>query len=146
MLKPVLLRLLSLLLLLLLLLLMWLMWLLLLLLLMMMMMMQPVPPTTMPAHPSPYCQVQCYQAQSQWDNRACPRVHGAFADLWGTNELWTSFDMLHMKPPARPAGSGDPGFVHWDLGAPHLAAGLHLRLQGGATVFDWNCLRVLTRK
>ena len=95
--------------------------------------------------------VQCYQSQGQWDNRAYPRVHGAFADLFGTEELWTSFDMLHMKPPAHPRGEGDPGFgvdttackrlfslgcvaradgacapVHWDLGMPHLRQGMHL--------------------
>jgi hypothetical protein len=35
--------------------------------------------------------VQLYQSQAQWDNRACPRVHEAFADLWGTEKLWCSF-------------------------------------------------------
>ena len=80
--------------------------------------------------------VQCYQSQGQWDNRAYPRVHGAFADLFGTPELWTSFDMLHMKPPSRPRGEGDPGFVHWDLGMPHLRQGMHLRLQGELLLED----------
>jgi len=36
--------------------------------------------------------VKKYQSQGQWDIRQCPRVHAAFADLWGTEELWCSVD------------------------------------------------------
>ena len=46
---------------------------------------------------------------------------GAFADLWGTDELWCSFDMAHMKPPAKPPSWDGDGFVHAKRPAnPHM--------------------------
>ena len=80
--------------------------------------------------------VQMYQSQEQWDNRQWPRVHGAFADLWGTPKLWVSFDMSHMKPPTRDDDTAAGGFVHWDLSRSVLARGRHLRLQGELLLED----------
>jgi ectoine hydroxylase-related dioxygenase (phytanoyl-CoA dioxygenase family) len=60
--------------------------------------------------------VEMYQTQSLWDNRQHPRIHAAFAQLWGTEDLWVSNDRASMKPPTRadkPEWDND-GFLHWD--------------------------------
>ena len=58
--------------------------------------------------------VELYHHQALWNNRQHPRVHGAFADLWGTEKLWVKIDRVNMNPPARP-GWDFPGFIHWDI-------------------------------
>eukprot|EP01052_Picozoa_sp_SAG31_P003929 SAG31_NODE_155_length_22130_cov_9.540098_30_plen_225_part_00 len=63
-------------------------------------------------------------------------MHGAFADLFGTDALWCSFDMAHMKPPTRGPHWDGEGFVHWDLSEEILRAGLHLRVQGELLLED----------
>ena len=57
---------------------------------------------------------ELYQHQALWDNRQHPRVYGAFADIWGTDELWVSIDRVNLNPPAR-ADWDFQGFVHWDI-------------------------------
>ena len=61
--------------------------------------------------------VEMYQHQALWDNRQYPRVHQAFADIWGTERLWVSFDRVNLKPPPRPDHPeyDSKGFIHWDL-------------------------------
>ncbi len=47
--------------------------------------------------------------------RRSPRVHKAFAQLWGTADLWPSADRCGFHPPQRP-GYAFPGpDLHWDL-------------------------------
>ncbi|KAH8064746.1 hypothetical protein JL722_1626 [Aureococcus anophagefferens] len=65
--------------------------------------------------------VQMSHHASLWAIRQCPGVHGAFADVYGTEELWVTCDRAHFKPPERadhPAWA-DPGDVHrgmhWDV-------------------------------
>ena len=58
--------------------------------------------------------LEMYQTQSLWNNRQFPRVHQAFADIWGTEKLWVSFDRANMNPPARPDWDYQ-GMVHWDI-------------------------------
>jgi hypothetical protein len=58
--------------------------------------------------------LEMYQTQSLWNNRQHPRVHQAFADIWGTEKLWVSFDRANMNPPARPDWDYQ-GMVHWDI-------------------------------
>jgi hypothetical protein len=58
--------------------------------------------------------LEMYQTQSLWNNRQYPRVHQAFADIWGTEKLWVSFDRANMNPPARPDWDYQ-GMVHWDI-------------------------------
>ena len=48
--------------------------------------------------------------QSLWENRQAPRVHGAFAEILGTEELIVSQDRVAMNPP---------------VGAPVGVRGLH---------------------
>lgn len=58
-----------------------------------------------------------HQTQSLWDNRQNPRLYRAFAELYGTERLWTSLDRACFKPPLNPAYPhyNDQGFVHWDM-------------------------------
>jgi ectoine hydroxylase-related dioxygenase (phytanoyl-CoA dioxygenase family) len=49
-----------------------------------------------------------------WNNRQYPRVHGAFADIWGTDALWVTIDRVNLNPPAR-SDWDFKGFVHWDV-------------------------------
>lgn len=61
--------------------------------------------------------VEIYQHQAIWDNRQYPRVHRAFAEIWGDEKLWVSLDRANMKPPARedkPAWN-NKGMIHWDM-------------------------------
>ncbi|MBB6052848.1 phytanoyl-CoA dioxygenase family protein [Armatimonas rosea] len=58
-----------------------------------------------------------HQTQSLWDNRQNPRLYQTFADLYGTEKLWTSLDRACFKPPLseRHPHHNDQGFVHWDM-------------------------------
>lgn len=75
------------------------------------------PKTWYPAHRNRGGLVHLHQHQSLWDNRQYPRVHGAFADLLGTEKLWVSMDRASMKAPVTTEfpDYDDRGFVHWDL-------------------------------
>ena len=42
-----------------------------------------------------------------------PRVHQAFADVWGTEKLWVTIDRANLNFPIRP-GFEYKGFIHWD--------------------------------
>jgi ectoine hydroxylase-related dioxygenase (phytanoyl-CoA dioxygenase family) len=57
--------------------------------------------------------VEIYNHQYMWDNRQHPRVHQAFADIWGTEKLWVTIDRANLNFPQRP-GFEAKGFIHWD--------------------------------
>lgn len=57
--------------------------------------------------------VEIYNQQYMWDNRQYPRVHQAFADIWGTEKLWATIDRANLNFPLRP-GFEYKGFIHWD--------------------------------
>jgi hypothetical protein len=57
--------------------------------------------------------VEIYNHQYQWDNRQYPKVHQAFADIWGTEKLWVTIDRANLNFPIRP-GFEYKGFIHWD--------------------------------
>eukprot|EP01052_Picozoa_sp_SAG31_P013268 SAG31_NODE_795_length_12036_cov_28.879953_4_plen_443_part_00 len=46
--------------------------------------------------------------QAQWDVRQSPRVHAAFAQLWGTRALRTGSGRMHFKPPTQELGAASP--------------------------------------
>lgn len=75
--------------------------------------------------------VSFYHHQTLWDNRQSPRVHGAFADIWGAEALLVSMDRVNMNPPWRP-GWSHRGFIHFDIDtsrrpiAPHVQGVLSL--------------------
>ena len=56
---------------------------------------------------------EMYQHQALWDNRQYPRVHQAFAEIWGTEKLWVSIDRASMNPPELPDWKYS-GILHWD--------------------------------
>ena len=58
--------------------------------------------------------VEMYHHPAMWANRQVPRVHGAFADIWGTEKLWVTIDRCNMNVPNRP-GFEFNGFIHWDI-------------------------------
>jgi hypothetical protein len=50
-----------------------------------------------------------------WANRDSPRIHRAFAQLWGREDLWSSVDQAGFNPPER-SGWKFPGpHLHWDV-------------------------------
>ncbi|MBE7179517.1 MAG: phytanoyl-CoA dioxygenase family protein [Mucilaginibacter polytrichastri] len=57
--------------------------------------------------------VELYNHQFEWDNRQSPKVHQAFADVWGTEKLWVTIDRVNLNFPLRP-GFEYKGFIHWD--------------------------------
>ena len=57
--------------------------------------------------------VEVYNHQYLWDNRQYPKVHQAFADIWGTDKLWVTIDRANLNFPIRP-GHEYKGFIHWD--------------------------------
>ena len=59
-----------------------------------------------------------------WENRNSPRIHTAFAQIWGRRDLWMNVDVCGVNPPLRPgyAFQGTP--LHWDMTlAPPLRFG-----------------------
>jgi len=57
--------------------------------------------------------VEVYNHQTLWDTRQMPKVHAAFADIWGTEKLWCTIDRANLNFPLRP-GFEYKGFIHWD--------------------------------
>jgi hypothetical protein len=57
--------------------------------------------------------VEVYNHQLLWDNRQMPKVHDAFADVWGTEKLWVTIDRANLNFPMR-EGFEFKGFIHWD--------------------------------
>ena len=57
--------------------------------------------------------VEVYNHQTLWDNRQMPKVHAAFADIWGTEKLWCTIDRANLNFPVRPDFEYK-GFIHWD--------------------------------
>lgn len=58
--------------------------------------------------------VEMYHHPAMWANRQLPRIHGAFADIWGTEKLWVTIDRVNLNIPNRP-GFDFEGFIHWDI-------------------------------
>jgi ectoine hydroxylase-related dioxygenase (phytanoyl-CoA dioxygenase family) len=56
-----------------------------------------------------------------WANRNSPRIHTAFAQIWGRRDLWVNVDVCGVNPPVRPGYSFQGTPLHWDmtLAPPH---------------------------
>ena len=48
-------------------------------------------------------------------NRESPRIHAAFAQLWGRADLWPSIDHGGFNPPERPGWPFPGPRLHWDV-------------------------------
>lgn len=58
--------------------------------------------------------VEMYHHPAMWANRQLPRIHGAFADIWGTEKLWVTIDRVNVNVPNR-SDLEFHGFIHWDI-------------------------------
>lgn len=50
-----------------------------------------------------------------WDNRNSPRIHTAFAQIWGRRDLWMNVDVCGVNPPLRPGYTFQGTPLHWDM-------------------------------
>lgn len=60
-------------------------------------------------------------------NRRSRRIHKAFAQLWGTADLWVSTDRVGFNPPEHVQGPFPGPFIHWDVS---LVQPIPLGIQG----------------
>jgi hypothetical protein len=59
--------------------------------------------------------VQYFQHPAFDANRRSPRIHKAFAQLWGTADLWVSTDRVGFNAPERPGWPFQGPDLHWDV-------------------------------
>lgn len=59
--------------------------------------------------------VQLFQHPAFTANRRSARVHKAFAQLWGTADLWVSADRVGFNVPERPGWMFRGPDMHWDV-------------------------------
>lgn len=50
-----------------------------------------------------------------WENRNSPRIHTAFAQIWGRRDLWINVDVCGVNPPVRPGYRFQGSPPHWDM-------------------------------
>lgn len=97
--------------------------------------------------------VQYFQHPALDVARRSPRIHKAFAQLWGTADLWTTIDRMSFNPPETDRHPFQGPRLHWDVslalpvpfatqgilyltdtaadqGALTLVPGFHRRLEG----------------
>ncbi len=48
-------------------------------------------------------------------NRRSPRIHAAFAQLWGRSDMWMNVDQCGFNPPERAGHQFRGSGVHWDV-------------------------------
>lgn len=98
--------------------------------------------------------VQHFQGEAMEAARRSARIHKAFAQLWGTADLWPLVDRLGFNPPVRRGYTFRASPIHWDVsiaapipfstqgilyltdtaadqGALQLVPGFHRRLENG---------------
>jgi len=59
--------------------------------------------------------VQHFQDPALEIARRSPRVHKAFAQLWGTSDLWCIVDRMSFNPPEIPGRPFQGPKMHWDV-------------------------------
>ncbi len=60
--------------------------------------------------------VELIQHPALETNRRCQRIHKAFAQLWGTADLWVTADRCGFHPPQRDDYPFPGPDLHWDMG------------------------------
>jgi hypothetical protein len=58
--------------------------------------------------------VQLFHHPALAANRQSPRVHKAFAQIWGTADLWMTIDRVSFNPPERGGWYFPSPYLHWD--------------------------------
>ena len=76
---------------------------------------RPDDPESWYAHAPHNIMVQLFQHPAFDANRRSLRIHKAFAQLWGTADLWCSTDRCGFNPPERPGHSYGGQAMHWDV-------------------------------
>ena len=71
--------------------------------------------------------VQLFHDPALTPGRTSPRLRKAFAQLWGTADLWTSLDRVSFNPPVRPGVEFPGPRLHWDIS---LVPPVAFQLQG----------------
>jgi len=59
--------------------------------------------------------IPLYHHPAFWVNRESPRVHRAFAQIWGRDDLWVSVDQGGMNPPQKPGWQFPGPNLHFDV-------------------------------
>lgn len=59
--------------------------------------------------------IQLFQHEALEPARRSPRVHKAFAQLWGSADLWATTDRMGFNPPERPGRPFGGAPMHWDV-------------------------------
>jgi len=59
--------------------------------------------------------VQYFQHPAFEAVRRAPRIHKAFAQLWGTADLWATTDRVGFNPPERDGFTFPGPHLHWDV-------------------------------
>lgn len=59
--------------------------------------------------------IEQFQHPAQTALRHSPRVHKAYAQLWGSPDLWMTIDRMSFNPPARPGAPHVGLRLHWDV-------------------------------
>jgi len=59
--------------------------------------------------------VQHFQDPALEPARRSARVHKAFAQLWGTADLWSTVDRMSFNPPVAPGRAFQGPKLHWDV-------------------------------
>ncbi|HEY3694334.1 phytanoyl-CoA dioxygenase family protein [Phenylobacterium sp.] len=59
--------------------------------------------------------VQLFQHPALEPARTSPRLLKAFAQVWGSADLWTSLDRVSFNPPVRPGVEFPGPRLHWDI-------------------------------
>ncbi|MBX3736139.1 MAG: phytanoyl-CoA dioxygenase family protein [Candidatus Didemnitutus sp.] len=76
---------------------------------------RPDDPTTWYADRGQGIMLQLFQHPAFTANRRSPRIHKAFAQLWGTADLWVTCDRGGFNPPLRPGETFRASDLHWDV-------------------------------
>lgn len=63
----------------------------------------------------PGIMVQIHREPELWATRRSARIHKAFAQLWGTSDLWLTVDRAGFNPPEREGWSFPGPQLHWDM-------------------------------
>ena len=71
--------------------------------------------------------IQLFQDPALDAARYAPRVHKAFAQLWGTEDLWALVDRMSFNPPIQPGYRFQGPHLHWD---DSIAAPIPFATQG----------------
>jgi len=88
--------------------------------------------------------IQHFQHPAQETVRRSARVHKAFAQLWGTSDLWSSTDRMSFNPPETPERKFPGPHLHWDVSiAQPIAFGTQGILYMTDTAADQGALQLV---